>query len=157
MMDNLDKETVKKLREQFATISENTDQYEKQVDKLKEINALIEENSRQRLPGNFADGFDLAAKEMRSEVDYFEETMGSTVAYKLRDGLVSAMDAAINRSQDLGDALRGIALGFLQAIQQAMMTSMANQIVGAMGFATASNGGMMRKIFKRWRGACYGN
>lgn len=148
MMDNLDKETVKKLREQFATISENTDQYEKQVDKLKEINALIEENSRQRLPGNFADGFDLAAKEMRSEVDYFEETMGSTVAYKLRDGLVSAMDAAINRSQDLGDALRGIALGFLQAIQQAMMTSMANQIVGAMGFATASNGGMMRKYSK---------
>ena len=146
--DNLNDEQLKKLKDQFETISNNTHQYEEQIEKLRQINNLIEENSKQRLPGTFADGFDSAAKEMRSEVDYFEETMGSTVAYKLRDGLVSAMDAAINRSQDLGDALRGIALGFLQAIQQAMMTSMANQIVGSMGFATASNGGMMRKYSK---------
>ena len=65
--------------------------------------------------------------------------LGTITATHFRDGLVTAMDAALDRSKDLGDALQGVAMGFLQAIQTAFLTSAANTVVGAMGLSSGGN------------------
>ena len=54
--------------------------------------------------------------------------LGTITATHFRDGLVTAMDAALDRSKDLGDALQGVAMGFLQAIQTAFLTSALIQL-----------------------------
>ena len=86
--------------------------------------------------GKFATGAGNALTKIRSEIETFESDLGNMVVMNFRDGLVSAMDAAINKTDDLGSALMGIAGGFLKAIQNAMFQQAANQMVsGAMGFA----------------------
>ena len=134
-------ETIKQLKGEFEVIQNNTKQYEEQVGLLEKINQQIIENSKQKLPGSFSDGFASAAKDMRGEVEYFDQTLGTTVAYNFRDGLVAAMDAAIDRSKDLGDVLQNVAIGFLQAIQNAFLTNAANMMVSKMGFNLTKNEG----------------
>ena len=86
--------------------------------------------------GKFATGAGNALTKIRSEIETFESDLGNMVVMNFRDGLVDAMDAAINKTDDLGSALMGIAGGFLKAIQNAMFQQAANQMVsGAMGFA----------------------
>ena len=100
----------------------------------KERQNQLDEDAKKR--GKFATGAGNALTKIRSEIETFESDLGNTVVMNFRDGLVSAMDAAINKTDDLGSALMGIAGGFLKAIQNAMFQQAANQMVsGAMGFA----------------------
>jgi TP901 family phage tail tape measure protein len=92
---------------------------------------------------SFSGGFTDASDKMLDDASKLDYQLGTITATHFRDGLVSAMDAAINRSEDLGDVLNNIAIGFLQAIQNAFLTSAANTIVGSMGLM--SNGGSVRK------------
>ena len=82
---------------------------------------------------SFSGGFTDASDKMLDDASRLDYQLGTITATHFRDGLVTAMDAAINRSEDLGDALNNIAIGFLQAIQNAFLTSAANTIVGSMG------------------------
>lgn len=92
---------------------------------------------------SFSGGFTDASDKMLDDASKLDYQLGTITATHFRDGLVSAMDAAINRSEDLGDVLNNIAIGFLQAVQNAFLTSAANTIVGGMGLM--SNGGSVRK------------
>jgi hypothetical protein len=75
-------------------------------------------------------------QEQTKELNY---QLGTVTATHFRDGLVTAMDAAIDSSKDLGDALQGVAMGFLQAMQGAFLTSAANTVVGAIGLSSGGN------------------
>ena len=112
----------------------------------KEISASQQllEKERERLaiarahktgPGAFGNAFRDVGKKMLEDAETLDYQLGTITANHFRDGMVGAMEAALDRSKDLGDALNGIAIGFLSAIRNAMLTAMANQVVGAMGFS----------------------
>ena len=87
---------------------------------------------RQRVgPKAFQYGFAAEQTKMRDNAAELDHQLGGIVATNFRDGLVSGMRAAINQAEDLGDVLQGVAMNFLQAIQNAYLTAAANQIVGA--------------------------
>ena len=105
----------------------------------------IEEDREKR--GKFGTGVSKALGDIRTEIDTFEERLGGTTVNAFRDGLVGAMDAAINKTDDLGSALLEVAGGFLKSIQNAMFQQIANQIVSGVGFAIPSGkqkGGIIR-------------
>ena len=91
-------------------------------------------------------GYERAIKQIRTEAETFPSRFAENTTIAFRDGLVNAMDAAINRTDDLESALLGVASSFLQSIQSALMGQVANQIVGALpmrqrgGLITAQNG-----------------
>jgi hypothetical protein len=91
--------------------------------------------------GKFGTGVSKALGDIRTEIDTFEERLGGTTVTAFRDGLVGAMDAAINRTDDLGSALLEVAGGFLKSIQNAMFQQIANQIVSGAGFAIGKQKG----------------
>jgi TP901 family phage tail tape measure protein len=96
-------------------------------------------------PGAFGNAFKDAGKQMLEDAETLDYQLGTITANHFRDGLVGAMEAAMDRSKDLGDTLQGIAVGFLSAIRNALLTAMANQVVGAMGF---NQGGSVRNYSK---------
>lgn len=81
--------------------------------------------------GTFTTGVAKAVGAIRSETEMFKETLGTTTVNAFRDGLVGAMDAALNKADDLESALMGIAAGFLREIQGVMLRNIANQLVGS--------------------------
>jgi len=91
--------------------------------------------------GKFGTGVSKALGDIRTEIDTFEERLGGTTVTAFRDGLVGAMDAAINKTDDLGSALLEVAGGFLKSIQNAMFQQIANQIVSGAGFAIGKQKG----------------
>ena len=115
------------------------------VDQKKEQLSVEKQIAAQQIKheASFSGGFTDASDKMLDDASRLDYQLGTITATHFRDGLVTAMDAAINRSEDLGDALNNIAIGFLQAIQNAFLTSAANTIVGSMGLM--SNGGGVRK------------
>lgn len=104
--------------------------------------AIADEILRQRTgPKAFQYGFAAEQTKMRESAAELDHQLGTIVATNFRDGLVSGMRAAINQAEDLGDVLQGVAMNFLQAIQNAYLTAAANQIVGAIpmpGISTPS-------------------
>lgn len=95
--------------------------------------------------GKFGTGVSKALGGIRTEIETFEERLGGTTVMAFRDGLVGAMDAAINKTDDLGSALLEVAGGFLKTIQNAMFQQIANQMVSGIGFAAGKQkGGVIR-------------
>jgi len=87
--------------------------------------------------GKFMTGVKKATGQMREEIDMFGETLGGTITTSFRDGLVGAMNAAANETDNLESALMNVASNFLKAIQNAMFTQAANQITTSL-FPTGS-------------------
>jgi len=82
----------------------------------------------------FQGGVDNFFKQIETETDSFGRYLGDTVPMAFRDGMVTAMDAAMDRSKDLGDSLRNMALGFLRTMQQAFLKNAANNLMQSFGF-----------------------
>lgn len=78
--------------------------------------------------GKFMTGVRKATAQMQEEISMFGETLGGTITTSFRDGLVGAMNAAANETDNLESALLNVASNFLKAIQNAMFTQIANQI-----------------------------
>ena len=97
-------------------------------------------------PGAFTSGLKDSADEMRDRVQYMDYELGKNIPMKFADGLAQAMQATLNQTENLGDALMGIASNFLQAIQSALLQKAAYQIVGGVGASTGlfSKGGGVR-------------
>jgi len=113
------------LKEDYADIEQ------KAKNRAKTEKQITDELIRQRTgPKAFQYGFAAEQEKMRRSADELDHQLGTIVATNFRDGLVSGMQAAINQAEDLDDVLNNVAMNFLQAIQGAYLTNIANQIVG---------------------------
>jgi hypothetical protein len=159
LMQNELKGLNKQEKEDLATIDEKIARQRTITNDIDNANAAIQakitnEKARQNQldkdrekRGKFGTGVSKALGDIRTEIDTFEERLGGTTVNAFRDGLVGAMDAAINKTDDLGSALLEVAGGFLKSIQNAMFQQIANQIVSGVGFAIPSGkqkGGIIR-------------
>lgn len=95
--------------------------------------ARLRDALRQTGKGAFGRGMDNAFTNIRNDFDTFEYRLGDQLPIKFRDGMVSAMEAAMDRTEDLGDALRGVAVEFLRTIRSAFLQQAANSIMLAVG------------------------
>ena len=112
----------------------------------KEMKAREDALANMRGAGSFSRGMKYAGDEMRDKVQYMDYELGKNIPMKFADGLAQAMQATLNQTENLGDALMGIASNFLQAIQSALLQKAAYQIVGGVGASTGlfSKGGGVR-------------
>lgn len=148
---NLEDRTTLTLAFQKAQLTKLKADYQ-EIERLAKNKALSEKKAEQSLlkqktgPQAFQYGFAAQQKKMRESAAELDNQLGGIVATNFRDGLVSGMRAAINQAENLGDVLQGVAMNFLQAIQNAYLTAAANQIVGAipMPGINKSRGGSIR-------------
>jgi TP901 family phage tail tape measure protein len=106
--------------------------------------------------GKFTTGVQKAMDTIKDETEMFKETLGTTTVNSFRDGLVGAMDAALNKADDLESALMGVAAGFLREIQGVMLRNIANQAISSfMPSFGASETGNQRGGFIRAQSGMY--
>ena len=131
---------ITKLKEQKTQVEERISK-EKILQEIKEA-----EYARRTGPGAFKEGIKDAGIDMEKRVAMMDYELGNNIPMKFADGLAQAMQATLNQTENLGDALMGIASNFLQAIQSALLQKAAYQIVGGVGSSTGlfSKGGGVR-------------
>jgi len=104
--------------------------------------------------GKFSTGVAKAVGTIREETEMFKETLGTTTVNAFRDGMVNAMDAALNKADDLESALMGVAAGFLREIQGVMLRNIANQAISSFmpSFNTPATGSQRGGIIRAQKG-----
>ena len=123
------------IRRQALSLTDRAEQLRlnKQIQKLEEAEKRREdENKKERF--GFGEGTKLFSEEIDLETKRFTKELGQNVPRLFRDGMVEAMQAAMDSSKDLGDSLRNIALGFLRTMQQAFLKNAANNLMQSFGF-----------------------
>lgn len=73
----------------------------------------------------------IAGAGLLDQAQTFQDIIGKQAPQLFADGMAQAMDAALNQADDLGSALRGIAMSFLKSMQSAFLQSASKQIVGS--------------------------
>lgn len=112
---------------------------EKRRDRELEI-ARIRESSRVKA------GIATALDDLETEAEDFSENFARNTTFAFRDGLSEALRLAISQTDDLGDALQGVARNFLQTIQQAFLQQASTQAVAAIGRGFGfAKGGLVKK------------
>jgi hypothetical protein len=115
------------------------DQIKRNTDKYKEMQSTFS--------GNFVIG----VSSLRTQADDLINNLGRDLPRMFGDGLVDGIKAAIRESNNLGDALMGIASKFLDEISTIMMRAAIYNILGNMGMSipgisnAAASGGMKQK------------
>lgn len=102
----------------------------------------------QEIPTNLGLGLEQGFADLEADSEQIYTRLGRDLPFAFRDGMVDAMQAALNGADNLGDVLKDIGISFLQMIQRAFLQSAANRITGAIGGAFGLNelnsGGMVR-------------
>jgi TP901 family phage tail tape measure protein len=80
------------------------------------------------------------------QADTFQDIIGKQTPQLFADGMAQAMEAALSQADDLGSALRGVAMGFLKSLQGAFLQSASKQIVASVlpNALPFSKGGMVK-------------
>lgn len=102
----------------------------------------------QEIPTNLGLGLEQGFADLEAESEGIYTRLGRDLPFAFRDGMVDAMQAALNGADNLSDRLKDIGISFLQMIQRAFLQSAANRITGAIGGAFGltelNSGGMVR-------------
>lgn len=83
------------------------------------------------------------AGKLQDQAQTFQQIIGDQTPKMFADGMAQAMEAALNQSDNLGQALNGIAMGFLKTLQSAFLQSASNQIVASLIPKPFAQGGLV--------------
>ncbi len=83
------------------------------------------------------------AGKLQDQAQTFQQIIGDQTPKMFADGMAQAMEAALNQSDNLGQALSGIATGFLKTLQSAFLQSASNQIVSSLIPKPFAQGGLV--------------
>ena len=155
------REAIKAQEKYVSILAENDQERQGAVDTLNELKTVEEKvtteletqnfkiqeriNLQKKLTAaetTFSGGFNKAIDSMQEDIQRFPATFAENTTLAFRDGLVSAMQAAVNESDNLKDALLNVALSFAQSLQNAAFTNLANQIV--VGASGKQRGGIIK-------------
>jgi hypothetical protein len=104
-----------------------------------------------RMQSTFSGNFVIGVANLRNQSEEIINNLGRDLPRMFGDGLVDGIKAAIRESDNLGDALMGVASKFLDEISTAMMRSAIYGILGNIGMGVpgisnaAAAGGMKQK------------
>ena len=95
------------------------------------------------LDTKFSAGWATGMGKVREEGETIFNLLGEQLPVKLRDGLVSAMEAGLDGAQSIGDAMRAMAVDVLKMIRGAFLKNIATNIVGTMPGGKKQKGGFI--------------
>jgi TP901 family phage tail tape measure protein len=76
-------------------------------------------------------GLSIQKAALLDEAQTFQDIIGKSTPKLFADGMAEAMQAAMNQADDLGGALRNVALNFLKSLQSAFLQNASRQIVAS--------------------------
>ena len=88
----------------------------------------------------------IEAGKLKDEAKTFQEIIGDQTPKLFADGMAEAMQVALNQADNLGEALRNVAMSFLKNLQGQFLQSASRQIVSSIipTPAGAANGGYVK-------------
>ena len=128
--------TIKRYEEQIALRKDALDITRDDVNEQVKLDKQII-----RTNNSFAGRFKTSFGNLKYEGEEILLKLGGDLPRMFADGLVNGIKAAIRESDNLGEALMGIAGNFLDAISTAMMQSAVYSILGSAGFNMAGAAG----------------
>ena len=138
-------ENIIKIQNETARLIDLFEQGEISAKKLEESIANIAKGVDVDLYKNtFQGGVSAFNKGLDTELDSFGFKIGSEFPAAFRDNMTQAFSAIVNRADNLGDTLLGIANQFLQTMQQAFLQQASGQAMSFFGFGRY-NGGPIKK------------
>jgi len=80
----------------------------------------------------FAEGWGGGMQRVKQDSETIFNLLGERLPVQLRDGLVTAMEAGLDGAQNIGDAMRAMAVDVLKMIRRAFLQRMVSNVVGAL-------------------------
>jgi len=121
--------TIRRYQDQIKTKKEALQITRDDIDAQVRLNVEVE-----RVNNTFAGRFKKGWGNLKSEGNDLILNLGENLPRMFGDGLVDGIKAAIRESDNLGDALMGIASKFLDEVSTIMMRAGIYQILGSFGF-----------------------
>ena len=129
---------VVRLEEEMRQLNDSTQKLAEQMQRTtpRDQGAITE------ITSNMGRGLRLGMGELEEQSEGIYTRLGQQLPFAFRDGLVDAMQAALNGADDLDAKLSQIGISFLQMIQRAFLESAASRVTSAIGgvFGLASGG-----------------
>jgi TP901 family phage tail tape measure protein len=128
-----------------STLNSNVDE----LDKMRSIQDILnskvrqEAKDRQSIRMGFKEGFD----QIQEDADTGLNRLAKDTPMLFRDGMVNAIKAAVKETDNLGDALLGVAANFLDTISNRLMEVGVSKLISGSGIEslfTAQKGGVVR-------------
>ena len=131
--------TIRRYQDQIRTKKEALQITRDDIDAQVRLNVQIE-----KVNNTFAGRFKKGWGNLKSEGDDLLLNLGENLPKMFADGLVDGIKAAIRESNNLGEALMGIASKFLDSISTTLMQSAVYGILGSVGVPNLPVGGKQR-------------
>ncbi|NDB28185.1 hypothetical protein EB151_01400, partial [archaeon] len=128
-----------------SILNSNTDE----LDKMRQIQDILngkvrqEAKDRQSIRLGFQEGF----TQIKEDADTGLNRLAKDTPMLFRDGMVNAIKAAVKETDNLGDALLGVAANFLDTISTRLMEVGVSKLISGSGIEslfTAQKGGLIR-------------
>jgi hypothetical protein len=131
--------TIKRYQDQIKTKKQALDITREDIDAQVKLATEIE-----KVNNTFAGRFKKGWGSLKQEGDDLLLNLGENLPKMFADGLVDGIKAAIRESNNLGEALMGIASKFLDSISSTLMQSAVYGILGNIGVPNLPVGGKQR-------------
>ena len=137
--DSLTEEAKMSIKETITTLEISAKQIGSNATIFQAKSAQVRRDFEQS--AGFVNNMAIGFKSLGKEADDIIDQLGRNLPKMFADGLVNGIKAAIRESDNLGEALMGIASNFLDTISTAMMQSAVYSMMGSMGFNMAGAAG----------------
>ena len=134
--------TIKRYQEQIVAKKQVLKLTRDDIDNQVKLNVEIE-----KVNNKFAGRLKKGLGNLKQEGDDLLLTLGENLPKMFADGLADGIKAAIKETDNLGDALLGVAASFLDSISTTLMQAGTRKLIGSFGLEnlfTAQKGGVVR-------------
>lgn len=142
--------TIKRYKDQIEAKKEALKITREDIDEQIKLNAQIE-----RVNNTFAGRFRKGWGNLRSEADDLILNLGENLPKMFADGMVDGIKAAIRESDNLGDALMGVASKFLDSISTTLMQASIYGLLGSVGVPNLPTAGKQKGGYIRAQSGMY--
>jgi len=144
---------INQLEQQYnQDVEGNNDQLLKRIEYLKEQLNLDEKIGNREAKRNtefsagLQDGFD----KVFQDTDLIFNKLGKDLPTAFKDGMVGAMESAMDKADSFGDAMRGVAIDMLKMMRRAALESSMSNLTSLMGMGISPgfrNSGLQNGAF----------
>jgi TP901 family phage tail tape measure protein len=134
--------TIKRYQDQIVAKKQVLKLTRDDIDNQVKLNVEIE-----KVNNKFAGRLKKGLGNLKQEGDDLLLTLGENLPKMFADGLADGIKAAIKETDNLGDALLGVAASFLDSISTTLMQAGTRKLIGGFGLEnlfTAQKGGVVR-------------
>lgn len=115
------------------------------TENLRKENERFLQEMRKRGPSGFGVGLDEGMDMVRDDLETFQYQLGKDIPMQFRDGMVSAMEATLDKTKDLKGALTDMAMDFMRIMRRQALENIVGSVmtIGGKqqgGFIKAQNG-----------------